>query len=163
MCPPVSAAPWRVVQQGGQTIDGHDILEGTEVGTSLYSLMHNPAYFEEPYRFHPDRWIASKTISVEKIDVQRKAWAPFLAGARMCAAKNLAMAELLLTTAQVLYAMDFKPANGSDGHLGEGRIGMGPGRERPEEFQLQSHFVTVAKKGPILQFRRRDSAGREPK
>jgi cytochrome P450 len=121
--------------------------------------MRNPEYFDEPYRYNPDRWIESETNSAKKIEIQRRAWAPFLTGARMCAAKNMAMAELLLTTAQVIYTMDFKPAAGPEGELGQGRIGMGLGRERPEEFQLQSHFVTVAKKGPILQFRRRDAAG----
>lgn len=156
MCPPVSAAPWRVVLSGGQRIDGHDIPEGTEVGTGLYSLMHNSAYFDEPFRFNPDRWIESGTNPAEKIEVQRRAFAPFLIGARMCAAKNMAMAELILTTAQVLYSMDFKAADGPEGKLGEGKVGMGVGRERPEEFQLLSHFVTVAKRGPILQFRGRD-------
>src|SRR6202000_1228908 len=128
----------------------------TEVGTSLYSLMHNPAYFDEPYRFSPGRWIESESNPSEKIEIQRKAWAPFLTGARMCAAKNMAMAELMFTIAQVLYSMDFKRADGPEGEIGQGRIGMGVGRERPEEFQLICHFVTVAKRGPILQFRRRD-------
>jgi cytochrome P450 len=157
MCPPVSAALWRVVMPGGANIDGHDIPAGMEVGTSLYSLMHNPAYFDEPYRFNPDRWIASLDNPAEKIEVQRKAFAPFLIGARMCAAKNMAMAELLLTTAQVMFSMDFKKADGPHGEVGQGRIGMGRGRERPEEFQLLSHFVTVGKHGPILQFRKRQT------
>jgi cytochrome P450 len=157
MCPPVSAAPWRIVQKGGQQIAGHNVPESIEVGTSLYSLMHNPAYHDEPYRFNPERWIESETNTTAKIEMQRKAFAPFLIGARICAAKNMAMAELLLTTAQVIYAMDFKLADGPDGELGQGQVGMGMGRERPEEFQLLSHFVTVAKRGPVLQFRRRQS------
>jgi cytochrome P450 len=161
MCPPVSAAPWRVVQKGGQRIGSYDIPEGTEVGTSLYSLMHNPAYFDEPYRFNPDRWIESEKNPSEKIEIQRRVFAPFLIGARMCAARNMAMAELWLTIATVMHAMDFKPADGPEGKLGQGKLGMGVGRERPEEFQLLCHFVTVAKKGPVLQFRRRDSCADE--
>ncbi|KIY00707.1 uncharacterized protein Z520_03372 [Fonsecaea multimorphosa CBS 102226] len=157
MCPPVSAAPWRVVLKGGQNIDGHEIPEGIEVGTCLYSLMHNPAYFAEPFKFDPDRWIETESNPAATIELQRRAFVPFLSGARMCAAKNLAMAELLITTAQVLYTMDFKPADGPEGKLGEGMMGMGAGRERPEEFQLYSHFVTVAKRGPVLQFRRRET------
>ncbi|EXJ68907.1 uncharacterized protein A1O5_07839 [Cladophialophora psammophila CBS 110553] len=157
MCPPVSAAPWRVVLEGGQRIDGHDIPEGTEVGTGLYSLMHNPAYFAEPFKFNPDRWIETEPNPAANIEIQRRAFVPFLSGARMCAAKNLAMAELLITTAQVLHTMDFKVADGPEGKVGQGTVGMGVGRERPEEFQLYSHFVTVAKHGPILQFRRRDA------
>ena len=155
MCPPVCAALWRLVQKGGQRIGGHDIVESIEIGTSLYALMHNPEYFDESYRFNPDRWIASEKNLAEKIEVQRRAFAPFSIGSRGCAAKNLAMAELWLTITEVIYNMDFKPADGPEGHLGEGRLGMGVGRERPEEFQLLSHFVTVAKKGPVLQFRRR--------
>ncbi|OAP60083.1 hypothetical protein AYL99_05085 [Fonsecaea erecta] len=157
MCPPVSAAPWRVVLRGGQRIDGHEIPEGVEVGTGLYSLMHNPAYFAEPFKFNPDRWIETENNPAANIEIQRRAFVPFLSGSRMCAAKNLAMAELLIATAQVLYTLDFKPADGADGKIGQGGVGMGVGREREEEFQLYSHFVTVAKDGPVLQFRARNT------
>jgi cytochrome P450 len=156
MCPPVSAAVFREVHYGGATIDGHDISEGVEVGTGLYSIMHNPLYFDEPFRFNPNRWIESLSNPPEKIAVQRRAFHPFQMGARMCAAKNMAMAELLLTIARVLHVMDFKIADGPEGKLGEGKVGMGVGRERPEEFQLYAHYVTVQKDGPVLQFRKRE-------
>lgn len=73
----------------------------------------------------------------------------------MCAAQNMAMAELLLSVAQIMHSMEFRIADGLEGRIGEGRLGMGVGREREEEFQLYSHFVTVGKEGPVLQFRKR--------
>ncbi|EXJ57466.1 hypothetical protein A1O7_07814, partial [Cladophialophora yegresii CBS 114405] len=59
--PPVSAAQWYVVTPGGQRFNGHIILADTEVGTSPYSLIHSPAYFDEPCRFTPGRRIESES------------------------------------------------------------------------------------------------------
>lgn len=153
--PPVAAVPWRVADTGGASIDGQQIPEGTWVGTSLYALHRNSDYFDGPHEFRPERWIASETNTPEQIEESRKVFAPFLIGARMCAAKNMAMTELLLTMAEILYTTDFKPADGPEGHIGEGAPGHGVGRERKEEFQIRSQFVTVDHDGPVLQFRHR--------
>lgn len=155
LSPPVSAAPWRVIQSGGANIDSERLPEGTVVGAGLYALHHNPQYFAHPFQFFPDRWIPSETNPQDRIDMAGKAFAPFLIGARMCAARNMAMTELLLAVAQIMFTMEFRVADGAQGKIGEGRIGMGMGREREEEFQLYSHFVTVTKDGPVLQFRKR--------
>jgi cytochrome P450 len=144
-----------VVRPGAAQIDGEDIPSGTFVGTGLYALHHNPSYFRQPFKFAPEQWIPSEENPQESIDAASKAFAPFLIGARMCAARNMAMAELLLSVAQIMYSMEFRIADGPEGTVGEGRLGMGVGREREEEFQLYSHFVTVGKEGPVLQFRKR--------
>jgi cytochrome P450 len=156
LSPPVSSPLWREVQTGGVDIDGEHLSEGYSVATSPYALHHNPAYFPQPFKYAPERWIPSTDNPQEAIEIAKKAFAPFLIGARMCAARNLATAELLLTVARVVWSMDFRVAEGPDGRRGQGAPGMGRGREREDEFQLFAHFVTVAKDGPVLQFRRRE-------
>lgn len=143
------------MKPGGAQIDGEHIPSGSFVGTGLYALHHNPAYFPQPFEFAPERWIAGEGNPQEHIDAAGKAFAPFLIGARMCAARNMAMAELLLSVAQIMHSMEFRIADGVEGRIGEGGLGMGVGRERQEEFQLYAHFVTVGKEGPVLQFRKR--------
>ncbi|KFZ18059.1 hypothetical protein V501_01384 [Pseudogymnoascus sp. VKM F-4519 (FW-2642)] len=156
MNPPVSSPLWREVGNGGAKIDGEYINEGYSVATGLYALHHNPAYFSRPFRYSPERWIVSKDNSAETIELAKKAFAPFSIGARMCAARNMALLEILLTVAHVVWAMDLKVADGPVGRTGQGGLAMQRGRERDDEFQVDGHFVTVGKDGPVLQFQKRD-------
>ena len=97
----------------------------------------------------------SEDNPAEAVELAKKSFAPFLIGARMCAARNMAVMELLLTVAHVIWAMDFKVADGPVGRIGQGGPGMQRGRERDDEFQVYGHFVTVGKDGPVLQFGKR--------
>ena len=154
LSPPLSGAPWRVVRAGGALIDGQLVPAGTTVGACVYALHHGAA-FAAPWRFAPERWIAGPGNPQSAVEEAARAWAPFLVGPRMCAARNMAMAELMLAVAHIVFCLEFRVAEGEEGRRGEGRLGMGVGRERDDEFQLYSHFVTVAKEGPVLQFRKR--------
>lgn len=66
----------------------------------------------------------------------------------------MAYLELSLALARLVWAFDMRLAPGEAGRVGEGRKGMGYGREREHEFQLQDIFVSE-KKGPIAEFRPR--------
>lgn len=156
MSPAVSSPLWREVQTGGVQIDSEHIPQSYSVATGLYALHHNPAYFRQPFKYSPERWIPRPDNPQEDVELAKRAFAPFLIGARMCAAKNMAVMELLLTLAHIVWAMDFKVADGSPGLVGQGGLGMARGRQRDEQFQLYAHFVTVGKKGPFIQFRKRD-------
>jgi len=78
------------------------------------------------------------------------AYAPFSIGPRSCLAKPLAVLELTLALAHIIWRMDFESVNA----LGEGGPNMGTGRERRDEFQIIDMFSSN-KQGPILRFRRR--------
>jgi cytochrome P450 len=152
---PASPAPlWREVKTGGAVIDHHAIQAGTNVAATIYAMHHNAEYFPEPYSFRPERWIASMDNPKEKIDHARVAFIPFSTGPRGCVGKPLAMKELTLTLARILWTLDFKTVDGEMGKLGEGGPGLGAGRERRDEYQLKSGFA-AGKEGPIVQFRRR--------
>ncbi|KAH9211037.1 cytochrome P450 [Leptodontidium sp. 2 PMI_412] len=158
LSPPVSTPLWREVLVGGAEIDGEVIGQGATVGTGLYALQHNPAYFPRPSRYLPERWIESEHNPAEMIEKAKKAFSPFSIGSRMCAAEKMARLELVLTVAHVVWAMDLKIADGPMGRVGQGGLTMGPGREKEDEFQVTSHFVTIGKDGPILQFRKREQS-----
>lgn len=155
---PASPAPlWREVKAGGTVIDHQSLPAGTNVAATIYAMHHNAEYFREPYSFQPERWIVSEDNPKEKIEAARAAFIPFSTGPRGCVGKPLAMKELTLSLARILWSVDFKTADGEMGRLGEGQPGIGRGRERRDEYQLKGGF-TAGKDGPVVRFRRRNLA-----
>ncbi|KAI1778549.1 cytochrome P450 [Hypoxylon cercidicola] len=57
-----SLAPLRRVLEASAAepliVDGHVIPRGTEVGIHLYSVLHDPDYYPQPFAFRPERWLA---------------------------------------------------------------------------------------------------------
>ncbi|KAH8724220.1 cytochrome P450 [Phaeosphaeriaceae sp. PMI808] len=148
MSPPVGGALWRETLCP-VTIDSETLPAGCDVGVGIYSIHHSETYFEDPYVYRPERWLAEEGCAEA-----RKAFNPFSIGMRGCLGKGLAMKEMMLTMAMVLFVGDFKVAGGDIGNTGRGKIGAGVGREKWEEYQLWD-FVTAQKKGPVLQFAKR--------
>ena len=157
MSPPAGGAPWREVAAGGLIIDGQYLPAGVDVGTCIYSIHHNPAYFPQPFEYRPERWLSTnkrdaKESSAADLELQlaRTAFNPFSIGPRGCVGKGLAMVELMLTLATVLRKFDFRLTPESD-DIGSGTPGAAYGRHRQNEYQLYDH-ITAAKNGPLVQF-----------
>jgi cytochrome P450 len=149
MSPPVGLALWREVNADNLVIDGHAVAAGCDVGVPLYSIHHNAKYYSSPFQYQPERWLVDDgTGSVERA---RSAFNPFSVGMRSCLGKSLAMTEMALTAATVLFTGDFKFAGGTEGLVGRGRKDGPWGRHRHNEYQLFDH-VTGQKNGPFLQF-----------
>ncbi|PVH98080.1 cytochrome P450 [Periconia macrospinosa] len=129
------------------TVDGHVIPPGTQVGSSRYAVQHNEAFFPEPFKFQPERWLSSEDDSPEDQEARaamRRAFAPFSLGDRSCAGKAMAYLEMSLTIAKTMWYFGFKKTPGEAGNLGE-TLG------RPDEFQLYYSLV-VENDGPNLVF-----------
>ncbi|KAL7917357.1 cytochrome P450 [Trichoderma austrokoningii] len=105
--PPNAVPLWRDVQDGGAMIDGTFLPAGTTVGVAGYSLHHNDKYFANPATFDPERWMPNNPQE----HVARRACAPFSIGPRSCMGKNIALTEVMLTAAHILWALDFKRAD----------------------------------------------------
>jgi cytochrome P450 len=153
---PVAPQPlWREVEAGGCMVDGQFIPEGFNVGAGIYSLHHNSVPFPDPYKWDIERWIINPAKKEEeekdRLKEMSRNFAPFSVGPRQCIAKNFAMMELLLTMANVFVRLEFEGV----GTLGEGRKGMGVGREKEGEFQLKSYF-TSSMEGPMIRFKVRE-------
>lgn len=163
MSPPAGSALWREVGPGGATFDGHFIPAGCDVGTGIYAIHHNENYYPEAFNFRPERWILAgaegdiETVGTADRDSLAKAqgaFNPFSIGPRGCIGKGLALAELTLGIATMLWRYDFVLSEGKGVALGAGRKGLGPGRERETEYQLYDH-ITASKEGPMVCFRER--------
>jgi cytochrome P450 len=137
MSPPAGRPLWREVQLGGATIDGQYIPAGYDVGVGVYSVHHNPAYYCDPTVYKPERWIKPESES-EQLVQARAAYMPFSIGTRGCIGKSLALVELTLALANLVWRFDIK----------------GEESDTRKEFLLKDH-VTGAKKGPVLEFSRR--------
>jgi cytochrome P450 len=146
--PPVGSALFREAGPGGVTVDGHYFPTGIDVGTSIYSIHHNPAYFPRPDRFSPERWAAGP----EQVALANAALNPFSFGPRSCIGKSLAIAEIMLTMATVIWLYDFKLVDGLDASIGGGSANNVWGRRNPDEFQLYHGGITSVSHGPVLQF-----------
>ncbi|KAG0644955.1 Cytochrome P450 monooxygenase [Hyphodiscus hymeniophilus] len=141
MSPPAGSPPWREVQKGGAMIDGKFIPQGCDVGIGTYSIQHQAQYYPEPFIYKPERWFANSSIS----DVFNRSFLAFSTGPRGCVGKSLALLELNLTMASLLWDLDFERG------LGEVSSGFSC---HPDEFMMRDH-ITAAHEGPYLRFKRR--------
>lgn len=162
MSPSVGGIPPREVMQGGATIDGVFVPEGTVVGTPHYTIHHNPDYYPEPFLYNPDRWVLGShkssqgygeyTINESDITRAQSAFCPFSIGPRGCIGKGLAYIEMSTTLARVLFLYDLRKTAGPD--PSEGNKSLEWGRHRESEFQLIDQFTSL-KDGPLIEFRKR--------
>ncbi|KAI1335013.1 cytochrome P450 [Xylariaceae sp. FL0016] len=152
LSPPVPGTLWREVVNNTKPwiVDGHVIPKGVRVGVCCYALQHNPEYFPEPFRYHPDRWLCPDT-STEAMKRMRAAFVPFSIGSRACIGRDLAYLELSLVMAKTLWYFDFETAPGKAGDLGAGGRGRSGLRSRADEFQLNDNFAATHD-GPNLVF-----------
>lgn len=151
---PVATQPlWREVEEGGATIAGEIIPVGLNVAATIFSLHHSEIAFPDSYKYDPGRWIPrdESAADKERLKEMQRSYAPFSTGPRVCIAKNFAQMEMALTMATVFWRFDFERV----GRVGEGRKGLGKGREREGEFQFLCYFTSHTE-GPMIRFRKRD-------
>ena len=155
---PFPSPLWREVGDGGITLTDttHTIPAGIDVATAAYALHHNSYYFPDPFSFKPERWIVGPENPAKNVDVAKSAFIPFSIGPRACVGKSLALRELSIAVARIVWSLDFRMADGEMAKLGEGNPGMGKGRHREDEFQIRGN-VTAGKDGPGIQFRPRQA------
>ncbi|EEP75906.1 predicted protein [Uncinocarpus reesii 1704] len=90
----------RVVKKGQEvTVLGTKIPAGMTIHSQAYCLHRDPNAFPDPENWNPERWNIP-IMSPKYREMQRMFW-PFGSGPRMCSGKNVAWAELRLTTARI--------------------------------------------------------------
>ncbi|PYH47859.1 cytochrome P450 [Aspergillus saccharolyticus JOP 1030-1] len=165
LAPSVPNAPPRAVCAGGISIDGEFIPAGTIVGTPIYTLHRNAAYFDCPNEFRPERWLESSSTGASSVGQEYQhqhqqppqqqqtssaattmkqtqafpAFCPFSFGARSCVGWRLAYAELHLAMARLLWRYDVRLASGTTS----------------PDYEMLG-WVVAAVQGPVAQFRRRE-------
>lgn len=74
---------------------------------SVLSPHHDPAIFEDPKSFKPERWLVNPKEAAEL----EQFLVPFSKGSRSCPAPNLAYAELYLALGNVFRKIDLELTN----------------------------------------------------
>lgn len=87
---------------GDDEIGGHRLPAGALTLLCPYATHRNPAFWQEPEAFRPERFSAENVA-----DRPRHAYFPFGTGQRMCIGRHLAMLELQLILAMV--AQRYRP------------------------------------------------------
>lgn len=151
MSPSVGSAPWREVTGVGIEVDGHWIPAGIDIGTSVYALHHNEAYYPDRHNFRPERWLSNEGVLPE---ATRRAFASFQIGPRGCIGRAFAYMEMTNTLAKLLWHADVRRPEGISGQVSEGKLSSGDFRHRQSEFQLYDH-ITSNKYGPCVEVRMR--------
>ncbi|MCJ1403437.1 hypothetical protein MMC11_006660 [Xylographa trunciseda] len=116
LCPPVALGMPRVVPEGGATVSGHWLPQGTFVSATGYSSNRSALNFpDRPSTFDPSRWLSnsSQTLSSDtKPSDLKSAFNPFSLGPRNCLGRNLAYLEMRLILAHLLWAFDLEVPKG---------------------------------------------------
>ncbi|KAI0995216.1 Cytochrome P450 monooxygenase [Podosphaera aphanis] len=101
--PPVPIGLTRRTNPGGSVICDDVIPEMTRVSVAPIAANQNPKNWTNPDKFVPERWYKDeKCPEIYRTD-KRKVMQPFSFGPRNCIGKNLAMAEMRLIIARVLW------------------------------------------------------------
>lgn len=95
LCPPAPAVSRMVLQDFD--VDGHRIPAGTVVGVGIYAIHRDPALWERPLQFDPDRFSPENAAGRD-----RWQYLPFGAGPRSCIGDHFAMLEATLGLAAIV-------------------------------------------------------------
>ncbi|HEV3406435.1 MAG TPA: cytochrome P450 [Candidatus Dormibacteraeota bacterium] len=79
------------------TVGDHQVAAGTTVLMSPWAIHRDPAYFEDPDRFTPERWENGFAS-----DLPRFAYFPFSSGPRRCVGSSYATMEATIAIATIL-------------------------------------------------------------
>ncbi|KAJ6185613.1 cytochrome P450 [Penicillium mononematosum] len=108
--PPVPSGMPRLVPQGGATIAGHYLPENTITAIPQFAMNHSKQHFTDPWEYRPERYLGDPKYANDKLDVVQ----PFSFGPRNCIGRNLAISEMRLILARVLFNFDLLPGDGLD-------------------------------------------------
>ncbi|EER23657.1 hypothetical protein D8B26_001785 [Coccidioides posadasii str. Silveira] len=153
LCPAVPGAMPREVLPGGIEVDGLYLPGGIDIGTPCYAIHRKPEYYREPHTYIPERWIEGAlcqsengmwTSSKANVDLARRAFCPFSIGPRGCIGKGMALMEMRLTLARMMFLFDIELAD----RVGEDATG---------HLHMVDHF-TSQKNGPNIIIKKRQFA-----
>ena len=94
MYPPVASVGRKALQD--DVIEGYPIRAGENVGINIAALHHHPAYWQNPFDFHPERF-----RNFELKGDNRFIFMPFGGGPRICIGNNFAMMEMQFINAML--------------------------------------------------------------
>jgi cytochrome P450 len=101
LCPPASALPRFAMRD--IEVDGYRVERGSLVCYGIYAVQRDPAYWENPLVFNPDRFSADRAKGRD-----RWQYVPFGGGPRSCIGDHFAMLEATLTLATIVRRVNIR-------------------------------------------------------
>ena len=92
-------------------IGGYLVPAGTQVLGNIYSIHHDPRYWDSPNEFIPDRFLPQKDGSMSPA-LTSPAYVPFGTGHRRCPGRRLAETTVWLHITRMLHRLRFETPNG---------------------------------------------------
>jgi cytochrome P450 len=147
----------RTVLPGGANIAGEMFPEGVHLGVVHYAMQRNEAFWGADVNvFRPERWLIADSTSdgnsKEEVKRLKSGLHTFGKGVGNCIGQRVAMLQLSMAIARTLWRFDVRLLPGS--RLGEGRAGLGWGKEDRNTFMIRDAYIALDE-GPVLQFRER--------
>ncbi|KAH8651059.1 cytochrome P450 [Xylariales sp. PMI_506] len=104
--PPVPVGIPRVVPSiaSGQIMPGYPVAHGTRVSVHHYATYRSAANFRDPDRFVPERWLGDSAYLGDR----RECFQPFAFGPRDCIGQSMAMHEVRLIVAKLLFKFNLE-------------------------------------------------------
>jgi cytochrome P450 len=124
--------PREVVGLDGVSIDGYLIPEGTIVGVSPYVIHRNAMYFQGPLDFTPERWLEQNG----RLRYSMLGFTAFSGGSTGCIGQHLAMMEMSLAVARLLWRFDLRLSDTNE-------------IQGSAEFKMRDRFVGQTE-GPLV-------------
>jgi cytochrome P450 len=121
LCPPAAGVARLATRD--ITVGGYRVEAGSLIAVGLYGLHHDPALWDRPSTFDPDRFSKERTKARD-----RWQFLPFLGGTRPCIGEHFARLEVTLALGTIVRALEI--------------------RSTDRDFNCDVPFTTVAR-GPI--------------
>lgn len=102
MCPPI----WNTERIATEdvTVDGTNLSAGTKVIVSALAMHKDKDIFKDPDQFNPERWLEKKELS-------KGEYFPFLFGKRQCIAKEFVLMEIRLILTKIAKSFEIESMN----------------------------------------------------
>lgn len=106
MFPPLPGSMRRIIGPGGREVAGFFVPEGTLVAVDQFSAGRYSGNFARPLEFCPERYL--ENCPLDFAADKPKALRPFSVGPRDCIGKSLALAEMRIILARILFNFDLE-------------------------------------------------------
>ncbi|RLM78189.1 cytochrome P450 76M5-like [Panicum miliaceum] len=107
--PPAPLMMPHLAMAGGAEVGGFPVPKGTQVIVNVWAIMRDPASWEQPEAFMPERFLGT---GLDFRGVDARAFVPFGAGRRQCPGMPVATRSVMLILASVLHAFEWSLPDG---------------------------------------------------
>jgi len=106
MFPTVSSGPLRCTVKD-EIVQGITLKKGTKISLSSWTMHHDPAYFNDPDTFNPDRFAEEN-----RSKINMNAFRPFTSGMHQCIGYLFAYYEMKVILTELLRRFHFQVVPG---------------------------------------------------